>query len=137
MVERVEAWQQERTSSCRRFTNKRRHHCRARGVERERYSAAISKRPPLTTGWEAGVWRKQCFDDVQLPAPPAFNSELLRTRRLLLGKRNLPRGCRVQPARNAKRRRMSPVDERHPQHVVQSPQPPTLDIVLTISDDEL
>jgi hypothetical protein len=138
----LEVWRSVRTEGCVRSSNKRRHCCRTRKVERQQYLMAMANRPKMTYDWDTCSWRPLEMSDIQLPSPPAYNAELLRTKRALTRKRLLPKGCRIQPSRKTKYPRL-PVevtsklqlsDQGSAGAFELSPQP---EIILTVSDEEL
>ena len=144
----LEHWRQVRTAGMIRRRPKRRRHCRPRRADRERHDAAIARIPPVVYDEQSGAWRSLTLSDVVLPSPPAHYEELLRERRLLLLSQKLPKGCRIQPSRAAKRRR-SPsrtVDReaplrRGPGRSSPPPRPKALDnepdITISVSDADL
>ena len=89
--------------------------------------------------------RSISFNDIQLPSPPDYNTELLRNRRIMLRRRDLPKGCRVFPARTAKHRRASSEVVVSKLQVADVPPDPPLfpssrlipEITLTVSDEDL
>jgi hypothetical protein len=102
---RMAEWRTERTNSFVRPHPKRRHHLRARRASRERYKAQL---PMLVTDWSQGegFFRPANLSDVIIPSSPESKSSLLQLRRRLLLQKKLPKGCRIQPARLGKRRRV-------------------------------
>ena len=140
--QQLQAWRCFRTARLDRSTRKRRHHCRARRDERRQYTGAINRRSQLTFDWDNHQWRPVSIRDVVLPSPPVYSADLLRIRRLMLRKRTLPRGCRLQPPRTTKYRRVpqtTAVDSTEQTCVCQehSASSSTPDITLTVSDEEL
>lgn len=87
---------------------RKRHPCRTRRSEYSQQLNYLKNLHPITVDWDQGIWRKASFSDIRLPEQPFFEKELLRVRRIMLKKKALPQGCRIQPSRAAKRRQ-SPV----------------------------
>jgi hypothetical protein len=107
---RIVEWRTERTSRYVRLHPKKRHHIRSRRASRERYKAQLPEFATIWTNGE-GFCRPVHPSDVELPSPPESQSALLQLRRRLLMEKKLPKGCRLQPARGSKRRRVDSTDK--------------------------
>ena len=86
---------------------RKRHPCRPCRSDCSRYESQLASQSLVAMDWDVGIWRPLHLEDIRLPEQPAYEKELQRLRRLLLRKNALPRGCRIQPSRSAKRRQVT------------------------------
>lgn len=124
-----------------RTVKKRRHPCRPLPADLARVEEMPQTKQMMMMDWDLGCCRPMRPEDVKLPSPPCYNDQLLRTRRVLLKTKKLPRGCRIQPSRRTKNRQLNSERTELPEDVFTSSIQPeasiAIDIVLNISDDEL
>jgi hypothetical protein len=101
---------------------RKRHPCRPRRSDCSRCETQFASQSLVAMDWDIGIWRPVHLEDIRLPERPAYEKELQRVRRVLLQKNALPRGCRIQPSRSAKRRRVTTtasVDEKANKRICQ------------------
>lgn len=138
--QRLDTWQEERTRGTTQPGKRRRHPCRTRRQDRVAYQELMRGRAPQSFNWASGEWNLSSIDNVKLPPPCDDHQALLAVRRVMLRKRELPKGCRVQPSRLTKAEKVERLSSglrgtfvAAQVPVVQTPP----EILLGVSDEEL